>query len=317
MSVQRIVEARKRIGEAQDLAAVTKHLLREAPSFQADLSRRRLVGSRPDLGLCVRSLPGTYSGLTAPGANGQIVVLSSEDTTVNRRYALAHELAHQLLLKVDRRTITLTAQAEERLCEMFAEHALMPTQKVCSYLRTCGVPGSPDELQQFCRHFKVSINAAVRRLSAVMMPGCPTAIFTATFRRRQQYAEETTYRVDRSASNPQMLIPRNRRLASWGLHRLVEWTTTATPGVVERDEESQIALRSRVRGTASWVGPAKWTVLAVDLPGASELTGYGLVVVLDVSMLRPAKWDPTRRSSAPRARRSSPGPGQLRILTSV
>jgi Zn-dependent peptidase ImmA (M78 family) len=315
MSVQRIVEARKRIGEAQDLATVTERLLREAPSFQADLSRRQLVGRRPDLGLRVRSLPGTYSGLTAPSANGQIVVLRSEDTTVNRRYALAHELAHQLLLKVDRRTITLTTQAEERLCEMFAEHALMPTQKVRSYLHAFGVPGSPDELQQFCRHFKVSINAAVRRLSAVMTPECTTTIFTATFRKRQQYAEETAYRVDRSTSNPQMLIPRHRRLASWGLHQLVEWATTATPGVLERDEESQVALRSRARGTASWVGPAKWTALAVDLPVASELTGYGLVVVLDVSLLRPAKRDPTRRSGVPRPRRSSPGPGQLRILT--
>jgi hypothetical protein len=311
MSSQRVIEARHRIGQARDLKDVTARLLAAAPSFHAALSRRRIVGNRPDLGLRVRSIPGTYSGLTAPGVDGHIVVIRSHEATVHRRLALAHELGHQLLADVDRSVVGLDIRQEEWLCERFAEYALVPAGAVRAYFSDLGVPRSTEELRKFCRHFKVGINTAVRRLSSLLDSESNVALLTATVRKRSGYAERPTYRVDRAACPPRMLIPRDRRLSSWGLTQVLEWAATATPGVSGDGVEHQIAVRSRVRGIANWVGAAPWTSFAVALPASAELDAPGLLIVLDVSLLQPAARDPFQR---PRGRRRGvAGPTQLRM----
>jgi hypothetical protein len=278
-------------------------LVELAPSFNASVSRSHMVGKRPDLGLRVQSVDGRYSGLTTGQREDILVLLRKGDIPPRRRCTLAHELGHQLLWAVDRDRLPLTGPEEEDLCELFAQHALMPTLAVRTYLGECGVPEGPDALFTMCRRFQVSIRLAVRGLSEHLSLGCPIAVIIASRRAHPKRPNEIAYRIDGSAVDPRMFAPRDRRLRSSGLHTLNEWIEDARRGEDAAGWERRVALRSGQRGVASWVGPARWSAMALNPPREHEDGGVVALAFIDVSQLQASRHDPTRVRRPSRARR--------------
>jgi hypothetical protein len=236
----------------------------------------------------VRSSDGHLSGMTTRGG-GRTVALRRDELPARRRFTLAHELAHHLLEAVARDTVTIPREVEETLCERFAERALMPDCAVAEYLASIGVPADAEALLAFCRHFGVSISAAVRRLDRHIVPAAGVAIFTATCRQRPGRDEPLAYRIDTSATDRRLFLPRHRRLSSCQLDCLLDWADGACAGDSGHGREGHVQLRSRQRGISAFAGASAWGALAVNLPRGASHDGIGLLVFLSTAELLPIR----------------------------
>lgn len=309
MSRSAIARLTEELQSARDIDTVRRSLIRSAPAFRDALTRRTLVGQRRDLELRVQSSDGGSSGMTLRDG-GNLVFLRRDEGTPRRRLTLAHELAHHLLRPLDRDAVPLTHDLEEELCELFAEHALMPSRLVACYLNEVGVPRTPADVFDFCRHFGVSLSAAIRRIDRHLPPEPQVALLTATYRRRANRDEDTDFRIDASAATSPLFLPRHQRLASCRLDSLRAWATEARLGDEASGWETNAEVRSQKAGVSGYVGPVNWGARALNPPRPHSTSRVAIMAVLDTSGLEP-RMRRARMPGIPRGVRSTPNPYQL------
>jgi hypothetical protein len=92
----------------------------------------------------------------------QVVQVEQRNNPRRQRFTVAHETAHLLLQDVDRRSVGLTRTMEERLCDEFAAHLLIPESDLALVFPKRRADF--DELLAVCRRYNVSISAALARL---------------------------------------------------------------------------------------------------------------------------------------------------------
>lgn len=304
-------QTRERVASAQTPSQLRKLLLDAAPMFHRELRRRNLNGERPDLVLHVETQPGRFSGIAVPGPRKTHVFLKQGELTTRRRYTLAHELGHALLVGLDRERIALDRASEDDICEMFAQRALMPPDELHRYFSIHGFPQSRDALEQFRSAFKVGVKTAIKGLSTQHRPEYPIVVIFASRRRHGTRSSEAALRIDAASAPKQIFAPYNKRLQSLGLGKLMRWTKQVSqPGVGACAGEQRARLPSGRAGIAEWVGPARWSAWTISDPGKTQTESGdpALLLMLDTSRLTAIPTGGLRRSQS--ANRSARAPSE-------
>jgi len=304
-----LAEARRALAAAESLDQVRQMLSTCAPRFHHVLRRRMAVGPRPDLGMHLAKMPGR-AGFTSRAGDSFFVSLGSEARTGERRFTLAHELAHTLLDAVDRERISLDCRNEEELCELFARRALAPPDKVRAYFNTAGFPRELNDLAAFVRTFGVSLRAGIVALDEFCPDPWPVAFIGASWRSHPRGDGVFGMRIDASMADRRLFFPAHCRVATLGYTELEAWVMAADPGDCTRGADTSLRLRSRRRGVSTWTGSSTWSAQAHLVPGGSRSDpGRGLLACIDVAHLSPVTAR-RRRSTGPLPTISAV-PGQL------
>lgn len=128
---------------------------------------------------------GETSGLLLKFRDGYVIKLNQDHYPVRQNFSCAHEIGHILfdelhlanyVRNIEYRTFNpsktteIRARARETLCDIAAAELLMPEQVFRKYLSTFGL--SITSLEQLASTFKVSIQAATRRIAEVSIEPC-------------------------------------------------------------------------------------------------------------------------------------------------
>lgn len=288
---------RRRLAASTSLDELEHKLLSIAPRFHDAVRRRTMVGRRDDLGLRVVSLDMPYQGLAALSGSETFVALSQNAGPVRRRQTLAHECGHGLLRDVDRQALGLSREREDVICSRFARRVLMPPNQVKRHLRRYGFPADVGALHSFCGEFRVSVRAAIAALNEYGRQAGSAVLIAATYRPHEKRPREFDFRVDVCASDPELFVPRDRRLITMGLRDLSWWAVDAHPGSQRAGREDHVIFRARSEGARCWHGPAPWQARVYKAGAGHQLEGArSLVISLDRSEMKKMWGDPTRRA---------------------
>lgn len=206
----------------------------------------------------VRRDLGQVRGLLRRTAQGNVVAVNVAEHARTQRFTVAHELGHLLLADIDRETVGLSGPQEERLCEDFASHLLIPRDDLGWRLECSG--DDPAELLSLSTFYDVGISAL---LTAAANPLAEQEVvaFATSLRGHRKRPEEVAFRVHQIRCGP-YLMPAEIRVSSLGLtcldHRL-----QAHDGAVEiADSDVAVNLRLWTPGAPSRsgiaTGPASW-----------------------------------------------------------
>lgn len=196
-------------------------------------------------------------GILRRTGDGPVVAVRASDHPRIQRFTVAHELGHVLMERVDRGQVGLSGRQEERLCEEFASHLLIPRVKLLPALAE--VEDDPDRLLNLLKHFDVSISAL---LGAAAEPLAERDVlaFAASRRPHPKRPDEIAYRLYGIRCGD-YLMPEDTPLTSLGLTAL-DYSLESGRQDVAGDEVS-VSLRlwrpgSAVRRSGTAVGPASW-----------------------------------------------------------
>lgn len=206
----------------------------------------------------VRRELGRIRGLLRETNSGPVVAVNAKDHARTQRFTVAHELAHLLMANVDRAAIGLTGSHEERICEEFASHLLIPRNDL--ERRLTGFEDDPAELLELSVHYDVSISAFLGA-AGEQLAARDVVAFAASKRGHRKRPAEVAFRAFPIRCGA-YLMPDEVRLTSLGLTCLDHRLEAHGPGVEISDSDIRVNLRlwspgvgSR-SGTAS--GPVSW-----------------------------------------------------------
>ena len=308
----RVDRAARSLSAATSLADLRDAISTWAPRFHGSLNEQLRPGARPELGMDLATIPGR-GGLAAKRGDSFFVGLGRRGATRERRFTLAHELAHVLINSGDRGALHLDSDTEEDLCELFARRALAPPALVRAYLRDAGFPMSLADIDGFADRFRISLRASLVVLDEVFPARWPVAFAAASWREHPRGDGVMGMRIDVSAADRRFFLPTDCRLSTLGYGSLEAWSLEGEVGVESRGRDADLELRSWWKGVSGWVGDGEWSARRHFAPGSSaEADERGALCLLDVGGLSPR---PPRRRR-PRASRLAPPakiPGQLGI----
>ena len=302
-------ETRRALATSDSLRDVRKTLSSCAPRFHDTLRRRMVFGRpQPDLGIQLAKMPGR-AGFTSRAGDSFFVSLGSSARTGERRFTLAHELAHTLLEAIDGEKVAINRREEEDLCDLFARRALAPPGRVRTYLHTQGFPRDLEDLADFVRTFGVSLRAGIVALDEFCPDPWPVAFIGASWRHHPRGDGVAGMRIDASAADRRLFFPQHCRVATLGYTELEAWVVDTEPGDLETGTDVDLRLPSRRRGVSTWTGSSEWSAQAQVLPGGRPSDpARGLLACIQVTQLR--RVVPRSRTSA-RLSKASAIPGQL------
>lgn len=303
-----LAETKRTLAAAESIRDVRSTLSSCAPRFHDVLRRRMIVGPRPDLGIRLAKMPGR-AGFTSRAGESFFVSLGSGAQTGERRFTLAHELAHTLLDAVDGEKVALGRREQEELCDLFARRALAPPRRIHAYIDMEGFPGDLDGIYRFVRTFGISLRAGIVALDEFCPDPWPVAFIAASWRLHPRGDRIEGMRVDASAADRRLFFPRHCRVATLGFTELEEWVVDTEPGDLESGTDTGLRVPSRCRGVSAWAGASAWSARSHLLPGGKPADpARGLLVCVEVAQLR--RTAPSRRSGQ-RQQGNSIIPGQL------
>lgn len=308
----RLERAALDLSAASDVAELRATISTWAPRFHDSLNEQVRAGSRPELGMDIATIPGRDSH-AAKRAGSFFVGLGRRSDSRERRFTLAHELAHVLLNTTDHRSLVLNGETEENLCELFARRALAPPAMVHEYLSSAGFPAGLSDVDRFADRFRISLRASLVVLDEVFPSHWPVAFTAASWREHPRGDGVMGMRIDVFAADGRFFLPIDCRLSTLGYQSLEAWSLDGEVGVESGGRDTGLELRSWRRGVPGWVGDGDWTARRHFAPGSNaEADERGVLCRLDVSGLSPRA--PKRRRPARFAERSAPVaeiPGQL------
>lgn len=284
-----------------------------APRFHDSLNNSLHVGPRPELGMDVGRIPGR-GAVAARRGNTYFVGLGTVGNMAQKRFTLAHELAHVLLDGTDREALGLDRATEEDLCELFARRALAPPALVQQHLRRVGMPIDLADIDRFADRFRISLRASLVVLNEVSPRGWPVAFVAASWRTHPRGDEVLGMRIDVSAAdNQRFFLPKDCRLATLGYRRLEAWSLKGEVGTESSGRDMRIAIPSWRPRVSKWVGESEWVARRHFAPGSRANADERAVLCrLNVGHLTPRQ--SRRRHSSVRVRDLAPVdkiPGQL------
>lgn len=98
-----------------------------------------------------------------------LVLINAKDSITRQRFSLAHEIAHMLRFQYNgvRRNTPRNRKKEDDFCDKFAEHLLIPKEKLEKALDAMGNPSFIDlkDIHVFARMFGVSFSMMTRVLA--------------------------------------------------------------------------------------------------------------------------------------------------------
>lgn len=98
-----------------------------------------------------------------------LIVVNANECVERQRFSSAHELGHMSLITNTAKEVHCSTDKgswEEKLCDMFAGHILMPEEFVLSYYETHPSP----YVEDIARYFKVSTQVAKIELESLGLP---------------------------------------------------------------------------------------------------------------------------------------------------
>ena len=173
-----------------------------------------------------------------------LATYSDEQTGISLRFVMAHELAHVILKmpEFEKHGARLSTNDQERLCDIAAEHIMLPNEILFRAFPSKVVEFSIDQLEGLRMSTKASITLIVRRLAALVKSreliatnGCLVAMNAAARKSQQDYAPRIC-----AACVPQCwYLPTNKRLKTLGLSPL-ENALGKAPLYVEQRASSKL-----------------------------------------------------------------------------
>jgi hypothetical protein len=168
-----------------------------------------------DLRVVRRDL-GALRGLLRPSRSGQRIAVSISDHPRVQRFTVAHELAHVLIEDIDRSAIGLDTPLEERLCDQFASHLLIPRDDL--EVQLADFTGEPQALLALIRRYDVSLSALLAAV-AEQFHHHQLLAFAVSERGHKNRPQEICHRIHRVHCRP-FFLPEERRVVSLGLESL-------------------------------------------------------------------------------------------------
>ncbi|MBZ5647315.1 MAG: ImmA/IrrE family metallo-endopeptidase [Acidobacteriia bacterium] len=150
---------------------------------------------------------GCQEGLLVPVDGGYRVRLRRASTDTRKRFSLAHELGHTLFYEDagsgPRHVIGILSKqehnAEEKICDMFAQCLLMPKRPLKLALERipANAPGELlNLLEGTSRTFRVSMPALLARLQRVVLPSSPYMVVCSSVRPNASTRQDPMLRVE-------------------------------------------------------------------------------------------------------------------------
>jgi IrrE N-terminal-like domain len=296
----RLERAARSFRAASSLAELRAAISTWAPRFHDSLNEQLRPGARPELGMDVATIPGR-GALAARRGGSFFVGLGSRGDSRERRFTLAHELAHVLLNRDETGSLGIGGETEEDLCELFARRALAPPALVREYLDEAGFPIRLADINAFADRFRISLRASLVVLDEIFPARWPVAFAAASWREHPRGDGVMGMRIDVFAADRRFFLPIDCRLSTLGYSSLEAWALDGEVGVESRGRDAGLELRSWRKGVPGWVGEGEWTARRHFAPGSSaEEDERGVLCLLEVSGLSPRA--PRRRRRAPAAR---------------
>jgi len=303
----RIERAAHCLSGASSLTELRVAISTWAPRFHDSLNEAMRPGARPELGMDIASIPGR--GALAARRGGSFFVGLGSRGGRERRFTLAHELAHVLLNSDDERMLVIDGETEEDLCELFARRALAPPLLVRDYLRGAGFPVSLADVDRFADRFRLSLRASLVVLDEVFPARSPVAFAAASWREHPRGDGVMGMRIDVFAADRRFFLPIDCRLSTLGYHSLEAWSLDGEVGVESRGHDTDLELRSWRRGVPAWVGEGEWAARRHFAPGSNaKADERGVLCRFEVEGLSPRR---SRRSPSVRHAPVAKVPGQL------
>lgn len=302
------------LGAARDIGAVRAAISAWAPRFHDALQEDVQAGPRPDLGMDIGLIPGR-GALVAPRGDRFFVGLGRVANRAERRFTLAHELAHVVLDAADREALGLDSETEEDLCELFARRALAPPALVSRYLGREGTPTELADIDRFAARFRISLRASLVVLNEVFPASAPVAFVAASWRAHPRGDGVLGMRIDVSAADEQrFFLPTHCRLGTLGFRQLEAWSLVGEVGTEGSGRDAEVEVKSWRRGVAAWVGESDWMAQRHLAPGSRpEADKRGVLCRLDVGSLSPRRSRRRRHGPARTSARVAEIPGQMAL----
>jgi IrrE N-terminal-like domain len=268
---------------ARDVDAVEHRLV----SVAADMARyleRSKTGLKQWKRLGVHAVVADIvaSGGCRQDGSERVVFVSRRDDPRRRRFTVAHEIAH-LLLKDIRGSVRIGRAREERLCDIFAAHLLVPRSDLERVLEADGEIDT-SRVFELCNRFGVSLQPMLIALGPYLDDD--RALLVAREAGHPRRPEVVDFRFHAAAAKIAYL-PRHQRVRSVGLDGLCAWAKEAVGGERAGCDVAVLELRRAGAPTSGVAeGPVRWS--------ARLLPNRLLLATLDLSSTR-------QRWSAPRA----------------
>lgn len=313
-SEEQVEQAALAFSRARSIADARALIDDWAPRFHEALSESITAGPRPALGMEIATLPGR-GGLTARKA-GAFFVGIGKIGHYERRFTLAHEFAHVLFNQsLGTRSLALSQEDEEDLCELFARRALAPPTLVRKYLVRFGAPKEIADISLFARHFKISLRASLVVLQECYPDRWPLAFVAATWRGHPKRPNVLGLRIDTSAADKRFFLPPHARLSTLGLRNLEASVAVAEIGAKSSGRDGQVSLRSRQPGVSRWTATnVAWIAEAHRAPGSlREADRRAAICQVDVHQLIATRQlhKPRVRGRRPKRSPARAVPGQM------
>lgn len=310
----RLEAAARALSKASSLAEARRMVDVWAPQFHQALDRRITAGMHPSLGMEITGLPGR-GGVTARGSNSFFVGIGI-DGKRERRFTLAHELAHVVLNATEHTTVDISREEEEKLCNLFARRALMPPAMIRKHLEQNGVPTDLADIKRFAAHFRVTLRASLVALDEFFPQEWPVAFVAASWRAHPRGDQVEGLRIDASAADRRIFFPTHCRLSTLGYSALEAWVLEAEVGAEARGRDLEVRARSRKVGVSAWEGTSEWVVQRHLAPATRAAADEcGALCQVDIADFVPSKRKGRRGARLPETalRPVVEIPGQLRI----
>jgi hypothetical protein len=317
---EQVEQAALAFSRARSIAHLHALIDHWAPQFHQALRQAITQGPRPALGMEIARMPGR-GGLTARRDGGFFVGIGVDGPRA-RRFTLAHEFAHVLLNRSqEQRSLVLNEDEEESLCEFFARRALAPPWLVHKYLNRSGTPKKISDIEEFARHFKISLRASLVVLQELLPERSPVGFIAVTWRGHAKRPAVMGMRIDTAAAARRIFLPSDVRLSSLGLRNLEASITSSEIGSRLSGSDDAVVLGSRQAGVAAWASTdVKWAAKVQRAPGSrGERDQRGAICRVDISQLIAATRPQRPRLPKPRPRPRSKSsvvseiPGQTRL----
>jgi hypothetical protein len=263
----------------------------------------------------IARIPG-WGGFTARRGDSFVVGVGKGGGR-EARFTFAHELAHVVLNGDERGRINLQVDEEEMLCDHFAHRALAPPALIRAHFAEHGIPRSLADVEGFAARFRITLRFSLAAIDEFLPSEWPVCFVAATWRTHPRGDDVHGLRVDVSASDDRLFVPRDCRLSTLGYGKLEAWAIDAEAGAHHGGHEDGARLKSGRSGVSAWVGESRWVAQRHYAPASSAEDDHpAALCMLEVSKLSPA---PRRRrrstlADLDRRRPLAKLPGQLDLI---
>jgi hypothetical protein len=218
------------------------------------------------------------AGTSLDVGHKRLIYVRQGDSRLRQKFTVAHEIGHLLLDAVHHcSSLVLCHASEERLCDDFAAHLLIPPSKLAKVVASVDW-ADPRETARLASHFQVNFQALMISLARYCeLPGTLVMIATSS----RVVSDVGCHRILAAFGGDDLFVPRNKRLGTMGLRNLEAWANKAEGGELGNGNDIMTGKTWRAGGN-----PRSGTVAGSIRWRAYKLCNGLAIAHADVAMLQ-------------------------------